>query len=562
MHFSRPFTCISAIVGAVYLLGANHSVGAEAPAQVVATGYFVDCKAGSDSNAGTSQSAPWLTLAKVKASVTKTGSDVWLKAGTVCEDQQLAVDWSGTSSDHAIIGVYYVSGGVAYQNVPADVSGLPVDYVYDRGARAEINGTVEASCGFECAVDAAAAVPKTHNEAIVRVGGNYVDVQDLQVMDSAGVGVVVNPFQNHVTLQRLVIDRTMSAFIQANSSEDLIVRDSYMTNWGLYEYLFPSGPNPAALSLTNGNDWTHVNRMLIENNDVAIGRGEGIDPLFGANTVIIRGNRVGGTSSPCVYIEGRNVVVEYNICEGGSNSGGVGTNGVGIKFAYEDFNRSGHEPMTGNLVRGNLVVNNDTCFSAGLEPLSAGDPTHNFMEIEYYNNTCVSTSTGTAVGFEYLAAANIGPKGIVFRNNILYVPSSKRAGGCFVPNSSSRLIFARNLWPSTPDADCQGAGDVIGDPRLTRMDYTAAKWNAVPTFGDAAPKDTSPARAAGMPIAKAIADLSLQTHSSRVRYPCAKWDAVGAVLDARCATRSATAPNIGASEDAGGAALALSLTVD
>jgi hypothetical protein len=126
MLVSRSLMWILVSMSALW--GLTGTAGSFAAEPVTATGYFVDCKAGNDSNSGTSHSAPWLTLGKANSAITKTGSDLWLKSDTVCEDQRLIVDWSGTTADHAIVGTYYVSGGVAYQNSPDSVSGPPVKY--------------------------------------------------------------------------------------------------------------------------------------------------------------------------------------------------------------------------------------------------------------------------------------------------------------------------------------------------------------------------------------------------------------------------------------------------
>lgn len=573
MQFFRSFMICSAVLSVAWSL--LHS-GQAAAAQTIANGYFVDCQGGNDSAIGTSPLTPWKTLANVSARVSTIGADVWLKAGTVCEDQQLTVDWSGTSTDHAVVGGYYVSGGVAYQNDPDEPTGLPVDYVYSHGARPEINGTNAASCGTACAYGSGstsnpAAVPQNQYGALIKINPKiaYVDVQDLRLDDSSGLAVQASE-TTHVTVKRVAIDRTMNAFVQASKTRDFILRDSYMTRWGYVSYQ-QGGGKPAALSLTNAQDYTLVNRMLIENNDVAIGpNGEGIDPIFGANTVIIRGNRIGGLTGPCVYLQGKNLVVEYNICYGGTGLGSetTGVAGVGIKFQYEDGDGSTehHKPMTGNIVRGNLLVNLNSCFGFTLEPTSRLDPAANYFEVEYYNNTCVLSGTGSAVNLEWLGPDNIGTKGLTFKNNIFYAPSASGDNQCYSPGRygdlSSKLNFSNNLWAAAPDSDCSGTNDVVGNPLLTRMNYSAVRHDATPQFSDALPLPGSPALGAGTPITANIANLALQTQSSNVTYPCAAWDDKGGVLDAHCETRSTTKPSIGALDGTNRKGAAFTLLVD
>jgi len=71
----------------------------------VATVYYVDSAAGSDSNNGTSTSAPWKTLAHVSSHSYAAGDQILLKKGSTWREQ-MSVPSSGASGKPITIGAY------------------------------------------------------------------------------------------------------------------------------------------------------------------------------------------------------------------------------------------------------------------------------------------------------------------------------------------------------------------------------------------------------------------------------------------------------------------------
>ncbi len=67
--------------------------------------YYVSSSAGNDSNAGTSISAPWKTIAKVNGRSFSAGDSILFKCGDVWREQ-LTVSSSGTSSNRITYGAY------------------------------------------------------------------------------------------------------------------------------------------------------------------------------------------------------------------------------------------------------------------------------------------------------------------------------------------------------------------------------------------------------------------------------------------------------------------------
>ncbi|SEU26255.1 family 16 glycoside hydrolase [Paenibacillus sp. NFR01] len=81
--------------------------GSAAPvARAAGTTYYVDAAAGSDSAAGTSETAAWKTLGKVNGVTFSPGDRILLKAGGVWSDQYLDLKGSGTASSPITVDKY------------------------------------------------------------------------------------------------------------------------------------------------------------------------------------------------------------------------------------------------------------------------------------------------------------------------------------------------------------------------------------------------------------------------------------------------------------------------
>ena len=80
------------------------------PSLVLAgTAHYVNCSAGKNGNG--SYASPWNNISSVNSHSFSTGDDVYFKVNTKCTPSTyLAIDWSGSSGDRAIIGAYYGNG--------------------------------------------------------------------------------------------------------------------------------------------------------------------------------------------------------------------------------------------------------------------------------------------------------------------------------------------------------------------------------------------------------------------------------------------------------------------
>jgi hypothetical protein len=140
---------VAAVVVSTVLLGAG---------QAGATTYYLKA-GGKDSADGLSPATAWATLARVKQATLKTGDRVLLHEGDRFSGQ-LIVNWSGTAAAPAVVGAYYLENGAARQGFQT--------------ARPIIDGQAKAIDQYD---------------AQIRIAGNYVRVENLAVVSSAGRGV-------------------------------------------------------------------------------------------------------------------------------------------------------------------------------------------------------------------------------------------------------------------------------------------------------------------------------------------------------------------------------------
>jgi hypothetical protein len=94
-------------VGALALLaGIVAGPSSASPAAAAGSTIYVDPVGGSDANAGTTESAPWKSLAKVNAVTITPGTSILLKAGATFTNEFLDLRGSGTAASPISIGKY------------------------------------------------------------------------------------------------------------------------------------------------------------------------------------------------------------------------------------------------------------------------------------------------------------------------------------------------------------------------------------------------------------------------------------------------------------------------
>ena len=584
MSVSRSLISVLVLVGAqLTLMHAAETVAAGVPAPLVATGHFVDCQSGNDANAGTSAANPWKTVSMVNRSISATGADVWFKTGTTCTEP-LTVDWNGTADDHAIIGSYYVSSGTAYRLTPDNPTAFPTEYTWSNGVRATLRGTYNASCSKSlsggkvnpstCAVNEATAIPKSEWTPMISLSCDYCDAQSMRMLDSAGRGISVGPSPGtnaFVHSTHRIIDNdigptaqdaldlqgTHHDFVSGNTFHDSNVGTT--RGDGLASFGAPTVGNFAPEVIGGTASVYNDIDTLLEKNSFINGWGEGLI-ISQVGHVIVRGNRLSGsgavggiytqTCSKCVY--------EYNLIWGGKPTDHTAATGYGIGIVAEDA--YGKLPETDIIIRGNMVAHSSNCII--VDPEAGNTAAEIRLNIRAYNNTCVDMTEGILVR-PSLTAANIGAVGIHFRNNIGFNESGAKTL-CAAPRLTN-VDFDYNLWGSIPDdSDCRGTHDTTpGNPLLTGSNFTTkTSYTTPPSIADFVLRAGSPARHSGTPLVSTILSVVDYPVSTNMAYPCTTFDLKGSSIDAACADRAATSPNLGALEGEGNQASNYVLTID
>jgi hypothetical protein len=483
------------------------SVDARAAGEpVAATGYFVDCANGNDNSTGTTPQSPWRTLGKVNSTVNSSGADVWLLAGTTCDLQTLTVDWAGTANDRVVIGTYYVSGGVAYQDIPtsAPLTNPQDGLVYGNGARAILRGSYQQACRTWpniCALHipgllntggvGAVTVPANNYAGMVEVFARYVTVQDIDIRDTAGMGLAVGPSSAkclltnpncayYTLIQRVKLDHTEDTAIKIQGVRNIVVRESEMgfTNIARFDGHTPYGAGTGA---ANTILWCNPCYALIENNYIHDTAGEGFG-FYSASHVLARGNRSSNQFKVHYYFEGAlDIVGEQNITaisalshETGlgrpsSDSAKAGRIGHSIIFALEPVGAGQIIPDSGRryIWRNNFASGVGRCFDAGLAQDSGRTLSGAFV-----GNTCV-TDNDTILSFVNTPNGWVAPEGMQIQNNIIAQYPSGPVGG---QTGSPAIVCNNNVWATTTPTGMSGTGDVV--TTLTGIGFGAYAFDA------------------------------------------------------------------------------------
>ncbi|WP_410659948.1 choice-of-anchor Q domain-containing protein [Amycolatopsis sp. lyj-112] len=278
--------------------------------------YYVDQALGSDTASGTSQQAPWKSLAKVSSTTLTPGDTVLLRRGGNWPGG-LAVKGSGTSSAPITIGAY------------------------GTGARPIVKG---------------------NTEACVDLPGNDIRVQDLQVGVAANdgrcswAGVKVSGDRNKV-LSNLITGAGAGVFIAPSADGTEITQNDLVDNNHM-TVVTPGGKDDsgafAILVHGNGSDigWNRISGSIAKADDFGGLDGAAVEIFYGSRNVVHHNisednetfTELGtDTKDPDGVSTGN--VFEYNAIFGAKTRGGIITRGA------EDSNG----PVFGTVFRNNSL---------------------------------------------------------------------------------------------------------------------------------------------------------------------------------------------------------------
>lgn len=526
---------------------------------------------GSDSGSGRYPNC-WATLPKFNSTVFVAGDDVYFLAGetwNMTNGPVLTHDWSGVSeANQAVVGSYYVSGGVAYINAPTNLvpssTGATLTYAQPRPI---FQGTYRDSCRLNVAVGgspkcawntsdsipghftAGTAFPSgVHSPMIVitvTTGRKYQTLQDLTCQDSAGRCFGIDSTvvwyctpgdpvcsDSNAMIQRVKSDGSAGIGISAAGVARYIVRQNEVLgdNQAVVDLQpctrqtsnCPAGtPNPT-ISFRGGNGINDVEcspcEGLYEANDVHDGWGEGFGG-GGTTHVLTRGNTTAGHIVGYNNAANSHLVHEQNIAMGGvavdPQAAGSSRANIEMFWAYAmegltyGLSQAGGGvgvPHFNNLWRNNLsAATAAACFNVyATTSVDAETSTRMF----FLGNTCATAAGEQPAGFGNFQSQYLAsPIGIDIVNNLFL-----QGDGTCASFPSSLIDWYENQFSINPtDADCRtpGTGDVVnantGLPK-TLAQYAAATWQAPVTASDFIPAGTGAGQNVGVLYPTVIVD--------------------------------------------------------
>ena len=473
--------------------------GSETPiTQACAISRFVR-STGNNTADGCTHLTAWKTLDHVGLTLntaSHTGVDVWLLDNNQLSGKQLRVDWDGTAANRVIIGAYKVIGGVPYVGLTDEGDILTPGATDDPGSRPIVQGTYAQSCrprraaSPQCAYNSSAAVPSTRDQGLVYVLAAYVTVQDLEVAESAGYGILVDgpgstthtvPPAWYPIIQRNYIHHTAAG---AGATQDVSYPIIRQNNGAFTDLAFADGLH------TDWNATFMINRAnpsnaLMEDNYIHDNMGEGFG-VYRASYAIVRGNKA-ANGARVNYYSGRahDNVYEQNMDVGGlvDDQGycyiGPDPNDPPTTIsrcynftnpAFSSLNETLEEysvastPVESSeriLFRNNLSSNAQTCHQWGAVPTNLGSF---FLSGKHVGNTCVigPAERWINVGPSTANAGLIDAAGIEFANNLYAATAATTGTNCVAGTYSTKLSMHHNGQTTLfSDADCRGTGDVV-----------------------------------------------------------------------------------------------------
>lgn len=523
-----------------------------------ATTYYVK-NDGNDDADGLSDATAWRTLSKVNGFSFGESDDIYLKSGSVFEQQALDVNWAGTATDRTVVGCYYLDISDGNSPTPCHEGSL-------EGFTTPplITGALTDECitSYNCDYSTGYVGGSSIWAPLIDITVDHVSLQDVGVSHSKGGGIRVTAVTG-VRIARVLVEKTgIAPVVIGSNAQNIVFRDSTVRNYNLCEVQSQNGgPTPGIANCGTGG-WpggivvvrSPNAQVLIENNDVYLGFGEGINCLQSSH-VIFRGNRVGNTHSGGIYFDGcSSGVAEHNILWGTQGDPSTSNWGGGMSLCIEDTACCGHQ-LNNNIIRNNLIVDTGSCINASMQ--DDAEASGLLLGAQIYGNTCVSI-----VNFDLRinSVPDTNVEEWIAKNNIFYTTDGQPLSGNQPPcqlNSHAEVDY--NMWAlENTDIDCEGSHDASdGDPLFLESVYS--NWDLMdytnqPDVSDFRLQIDSPAIGMGDPSLVTTSILNSEDYGAIVDemfHPfvptAAHWE-MALYYDFEGSSRDSLSPDLGALE--------------
>lgn len=422
-----------------------------------------------------------------------TGDDVYFKCGTTyAPPAALDITWEGTKADPAVIGAYYLSGG------------LPVYGV--SGARPKISGsnhTVPSNACFGSS-DSWSGLIRVNQK-------NYVHIMDLHVINSGWYGVLVQGNapdslnSAYFVIKNIRVDRSYVGGIMVNKNP---------SNYGVIEGCEVTGGSYSwykgcrslwAGSIVVAN--SPRSGTIIRKNYVYENWGEGIQAtipsddmnLIGSGYVTIEENTIWNNRRVDIYLDRtENNIVKRNICIGAgdgsigdfnaASADGRGWNQIGIWVNIEnrgngnDFSSSSNN----NQIYNNLVAGHNSGIGLSSE-FDIGTKT--MKNNVFYNNTLIGNRYNIVIGKKI---GGYQTSNVVFKNNVSYCPPDTICQDVNTDHTwlDDKILADYNAWTNKP-VNFGGPNDRTVNNNWPRVQGWQS-LSGIPNVGDFAPLAGNP----------------------------------------------------------------------
>lgn len=313
--------------------------------QAEAASYYVSA-AGSDSNDGLSPSKPLRSPARAVSALSD-GDSIFFRAGDhfVLSDA-LVIKRSGSAKEPIVIGAYEVKDGEVSHRV---TSNRPI-------------------------LDGDKKAPKLGTYAgLVHVTGRHVEIRDLVVRNSGGLGVRFIETSNG-RVENVQTDWSYYFGIQAYKSDNIEIEDCDVKGFGQGGKYYGESAFPNGISIRSTSNARVAGCLVRE------GWGEGINTFYGSRNVVIENNTLYAIRNVGIYIDStQNVDVRNNIVLGTADT---------------LYHRYSNRAWTGP----GIALNNESYqFDGGLSTSAVA------KNVRIYNNLVAGTVTGLAFWGQHLA---------------------------------------------------------------------------------------------------------------------------------------------------------------
>lgn len=309
---------------------------------------------------------------------------------------------------------------------------------------------------------------------LITIKANGVKVQGLHIKSSGGIGIDYYRVANG-TVENVKIEKSFRHGVRFFESKNMVVRGSEVVNHNIGWTLTKLPTWASGLVSLGSQD------VLIENNIVREGWGEGINAFYGSQRVVIQDNKLYANRAVGIYVDSsRDITIQRNTVLGTSDRRYYrGANGVGAGIALnnERFEFKAHGGrLDNNAVTQNIKIFNNLVAGSmsGVSIWSQFQRSH-YRNIKISNNIFVDNEGQLEITSQKIQGSNN-----TISNNI-FLSISANTKDILSPSGTKSFVFQQNSWSVTPRPhwNVAGSGDVIGGVRLGKM----SGWRSIQAIG-------------------------------------------------------------------------------